>query len=304
MKPTVSVTLSLAGLLSTVAGHGMITDPKPRAAGDAMKTACGQQMYNNQAADAYGNIQGEMQVANGQSDFDAAACNVWQCKGFKFDDNKANVQSFTAGQVVPITVDIRAPHEGTANVSVVKTSSNAVIGEPLISWDVYASNSAPIPNDQKNFDITIPSDLGSECATAGDCVIQWFWDARSIDQTYEACIDFTVGGSGSGSSTPVSSAKPSSTPVATSTPVSSAAVTATTAATSSVSAVNNAQSTSVPVTTPSSTGAASPAPSQGGNSNTLPETFTLETFISLLQEVGGSGSSKKVRRGRMHARAF
>ncbi|KAF2119099.1 chitin binding domain-containing protein, partial [Lophiotrema nucula] len=196
----------IAGLVSTVAGHGYITDPAPRMPGDAMKAACGQQMYNNQAADNYGNVQGELQVANGQSDFNAAECNVWQCKGYKFDDNAANVQSFTAGQVVPITVDIRAPHTGTANVSIVKTSSNSVIGQALKSWDVYASNSATIPDDNKNFDITIPSDLGSECSTAGDCVIQWFWDARSIDQTYEACVDFTVGGSGD--STPVSSAVP------------------------------------------------------------------------------------------------
>jgi hypothetical protein len=183
-----SVAAALAGLISTVAGHGYITDPSPRMPGDTMKKACGEQMYNNQFSDNYGNVQGELQVANGQTDYDADACNVWLCKGYKFEDNTENVQSYTAGETVTFAVEIRAPHTGVANVSIVKTSSNTVIGSPLQSWDVYGSNSAPIPADQTSFDITIPSDLGSECSTAGDCVIQWFWDAASIDQTYEACV--------------------------------------------------------------------------------------------------------------------
>ncbi|KAF2703634.1 hypothetical protein K504DRAFT_364989, partial [Pleomassaria siparia CBS 279.74] len=205
----------LAGLISTVAGHGYIATPAPRMPGDAMKAACGQQIFNNQNSDHYGNIQGELQVANGQADYDATSCNLNLCKGYKFADNSANIQTYTAGQVVPIVVEIHAPHTGTANVSIVKTSSNSVIGSPLISWDVYASVSTGTPANNTNFDITIPSDLGSQCATAGDCVIQWWWDARSIDQTYEACIDFTVGGSGS--ATPATSAPAaSSAPAATS----------------------------------------------------------------------------------------
>ncbi|KAF2020179.1 hypothetical protein BU24DRAFT_312724, partial [Aaosphaeria arxii CBS 175.79] len=216
-----SAVLSLAGLISTVAGHGYISSPAPRLPGDAMAKACGQQMFNNQNSDHYGNIQGELQVTNGQSDFNAEACNVWLCKGYKLDDNKANVQSYTAGEVISMKVEIRAPHTGTANVSIVETSSNTVIGQPLISWDSYASNSAPIPADQTSFDITMPSDLGSKCSTAGDCVIQWYWDARSIDQTYEACIDFTLGG-GSGSAPPATTAAPSPTsaPSATAAPTS------------------------------------------------------------------------------------
>ncbi|KAF2180001.1 hypothetical protein K469DRAFT_526593, partial [Zopfia rhizophila CBS 207.26] len=192
----------LAGLISTVSGHGFVTSPQARMPGDSMAAACGQQVAVNQESDNYGNIQGELQVASNQADYDAGACDIWLCKGYKFDDNKANVQTFTAGQTVPITVDIRAPHTGTANVSIVNTKTHSVIGEPLISWDSYASNSAPIPDEQKNFDITIPSDIGSQCATAGDCVIQWYWDARSIDQTYQSCIDFTVGGSGDSSGSP------------------------------------------------------------------------------------------------------
>jgi hypothetical protein len=38
-----------------VAAHGMLSSPTPRSAGSAMETACGQQIYNNLAADAFGN---------------------------------------------------------------------------------------------------------------------------------------------------------------------------------------------------------------------------------------------------------
>jgi hypothetical protein len=93
------------------------------------------------AGDNYGNVQGELQVARTQTDYNAEKCKIWQCKGFKYEDNKDLVQSFTPGQVVPIKFEVRAPHEGTANVSIVDTASNTIIGTPLISWDVYASPS-------------------------------------------------------------------------------------------------------------------------------------------------------------------
>ncbi|RYP01254.1 hypothetical protein DL764_006257 [Monosporascus ibericus] len=262
MQSFLAVSVGVAGLISTVSAHGAISNPTPRMPGDAMRAACGQQMTINQLSDHYGNIQGELQVANGQTDFDADACDVWLCKGYKFDDNKANVQSYTPGQVVPIEVEIRAPHTGTANVSIVKTSTNSIIGQPLISFEDYASTAHTIPADQKSFDITIPSDLGNECATAGDCVIQWYWDARSIDQTYESCIDFTVSGSGSGSGSPT-------TPEAEE-PTTSATATPTTA-------------TTQPTTT------AAPAPS----STALPETFTIETFIDWLRATTGSGNTRR-----------
>ncbi|KAI1640891.1 chitin binding domain-containing protein [Biscogniauxia mediterranea] len=199
MKSSTTTIISFAGFVSTALGHGFVTSPQARMPGDAMAAACGQQVEINQQSDNYGNIQGELQVASSQSDYNAEECNIWLCKGYKFADNTANVQTFTAGQVVPFVVDIRAPHTGIANVTIVSTATNTVIGSTLKSWDVYASNASPIPDDQKNFNITIPSDLGSQCATAGDCVIQWQWDAQSIDQTYQSCVDFTVGGSGSSS---------------------------------------------------------------------------------------------------------
>ncbi|KAI1084785.1 chitin binding domain-containing protein [Whalleya microplaca] len=294
MKSTISTAVGFASLISTVAGHGFITSPNPRMPGTAMKTACGNQVQVNQASDNYGNIQGELQVASSQSDYDAAACDIWLCKGYKFDDNTANVQTYSAGQVVPIKVDIRAPHDGTANVSVVKTSSNTVIGQPLISWDVYGSTKTSIPANQTSFDITIPSDLGSECSTAGDCVIQWWWDARSIDQTYESCIDFTVGDSGSSSGSS-SSTPASSSAAAASTSKAAASTTIATSATPTATQVQVKASSTLSAV-PTATSASATTGSSG-----LPEEFTLSTFISWLQTKASSSSSTKARR---HARDF
>ncbi|PBP16257.1 hypothetical protein BUE80_DR013058 [Diplocarpon rosae] len=204
-----STILAAAGLITSVAAHGSISEPPPRAAGENYRSVCGEQVYNQQASDRNGNVQGVLQVARSQTDV-TPECNVWLCKGFTLADNTANVQSYTAGQVVPITFNLAAPHDGVANVSIVHTASNTIIGSALKSWDVFASPATPITSADTSFSITIPSDLGSQCATAGDCVIQHFWDARSVDQTYESCIDFTVGGSGS----PPADNPPATTPAA------------------------------------------------------------------------------------------
>jgi hypothetical protein len=206
--------LAIASIVSLVNGHGFVTTPKARQPGTAMGAACGQQVLSNQGSDKYGNIQGELQIASNQNDYKAEECDIWLCKGYKFADNKDNVQSYKAGQKVDFTVDIRAPHTGVANVSVVDTASNKVIGKPLISWDEYASTATGVTDDETNFSVTIPDDLGSQCATAGDCVLQWYWFAESIDQTYESCVDFTLGGSGGAAPVESSASTSSATEIA------------------------------------------------------------------------------------------
>ncbi|KAF2224119.1 hypothetical protein BDZ85DRAFT_183265, partial [Elsinoe ampelina] len=186
MKSTI---LAVSGFIASVSAHGLLVSPAPRQPGAAHRASCGAQA-NYQ--DKNGNIQGVLQVARQQSDYNAATCNLWLCKGWKYEDNTANVQTYTAGQVVPIVFNVAAPHTGVANFSIVDTATNTIIGSPLKSWTDFASNSHTIPDDQKSFSVTIPSDLGSKCSTAGACVLQHFWDARNIDQTYESCIDFTV----------------------------------------------------------------------------------------------------------------
>jgi hypothetical protein len=270
MQNTVSKAMASASLIALASAHGFITSPTPRMPGDAFTKSCGQQMYYNQMGDNYGNVQGELQVVKGQTDYDAEACNVWLCKGFKYDDNTENVQKYTVGQEVAITVDIRAPHTGVANVSVVSTSSGAVIGSALKSWDEYASNSATIPEDQKEFTVTIP-DVGSDCSSPGDCVLQWFWDATGIDQTYESCIDFTVGGSGSGSGASSSKAASSSS-----------------AATSSVAANQNVASSTAFSTAAAVTSAAS--------------SEEADPTCEVVYVTASAAAEKPARRHRRHAR--
>ncbi|KAF9739813.1 hypothetical protein PMIN06_004907 [Paraphaeosphaeria minitans] len=278
--------IGLAAFAAQVAAHGYLTNPKPRMPGDALEKACGTQVFDMWSSDINGNIQTALQVASTQNDYDVAACNIWLCKGMKFEDNKANIQSYTAGEKVPITFNIAAPHTGVANMSVIDAKTNSIIGSPLITFDDYASTATGVTADEKNFDITIPSDLGSKCATAGDCVLQFWWDARSIDQTYESCIDFTVGGSGSGSGDDSSSAPASSAPAATATTPSSSTPAATSAGASATSAAAE-------VPSPSATGSA-------GSGSTLPEEFTVQQFIAWLKTETGT-ASKKARR---HSRAF
>ncbi|OOQ90425.1 putative chitin binding protein [Penicillium brasilianum] len=237
---TTTSAAALAALLPLVHGHGFVTSPNPRMPGSAMKAACGNQVEVNQQSDNYGNIQGELQVAASQSDYNAAECDIWLCKGYKFADNQDNIYSYTAGQTIDFTVDIRAPHTGIANVSVVDTASNTVIGDPLIYWSVYASTATGVTANETSFSVTLPDDLGSQCATAGDCVLQWYWYAESIDQTYESCIDFSLGGSSSSSSSSTSTSSSStvvtSSSAAATTSSSAAAIETTSAAVETTSA--------------------------------------------------------------------
>ncbi|KAJ5162651.1 Chitin-binding domain 3 [Penicillium coprophilum] len=251
--------LAFASIITLVNGHGFVSSPKARQPGTAMEAACGKQVVSNQDSDKYGNIQGELQIASSQNDYEAAACDIWLCKGYKFADNKDNVYSYKAGQKVDFTVDIRAPHTGVANVSVVDTSSNTVIGAPLISWPVYASVATGVKADETSFSVTMPDDLEDQCVTAGDCVLQWYWYAQSIDQTYESCIDFTLGGSGSGGiSAPAPSVKASS--IGSSTDVATIATATNPATTGAVqpSTTADAKPTTTTAVKPTTTVAAQP----------------------------------------------
>jgi predicted carbohydrate-binding protein with CBM5 and CBM33 domain len=280
-----SAAIALAGFASSVAAHGFISKPTPRQPGQGLKAACGDQVFNQQSSDKFGNVQGSIQNMQGSNNPD---CRIWQCKGVPFED-AGEVFDYTPGQKIPMEITIRAPHDGVANVSVVKVSSDTVIGEPLISFDKYALTSVSLDSHPEwtKFDITMP-DVSAECANAGDCVIQWFWDAPSIDQTYESCIDFKMGGgSGSAPSTPGNSTAPISSPAPSKPSAPAAKPTPTKVA---------------EVATPSSTAGA------GSGNGAVPETFTVTTFIAWLKENAGSEAANKIRRmvaaKGEHARAF
>jgi predicted carbohydrate-binding protein with CBM5 and CBM33 domain len=282
-----SAAIALAGFASSVAAHGFIKSPTPRQPGEGLKAACGDQVFNQQSSDKFGNVQGSMQNLQGAH----PDCRIWQCKGVPFED-AGEIFDYTPGQKIPMEIEIRAPHDGVANVSIVKVSSDTIVGQPLISFDKYALTSESMSSHPEwtKFDITMP-DVSAECAKAGDCVIQWWWDAASINQSYESCIDFKMGGgSGSAPSTP-------STPDNSTEPISSPAP----------------SKPSAPATKPTPTKVAevatpTPTAGTGSGNGAVPETFTITTFIAWLKENAGSEAANKMRRmiaaKGEHARSF
>ncbi|KAH9816334.1 Lytic polysaccharide mono-oxygenase, cellulose-degrading [Teratosphaeria destructans] len=190
IQTTLLTTLTLATLSDA---HGYFVSPLGRQPGPHFAAACSQQAYYNMVGSIYSHIQGLQQVVATQSDYHAEACNLWMCKGMKYADNTGNVRTYTPGQEVDLYHPIVAPHTGYANVSIVSTATNTVLVANLSHWDVYASNAVPKVTSQENFTVTMPTGLGGRCATAGECVIQMFWNAESVRQTYESCIDFTMG---------------------------------------------------------------------------------------------------------------
>ncbi|ROV92216.1 hypothetical protein VPNG_09674 [Cytospora leucostoma] len=254
-----------------VSAHGRVTSPTPRPLGTAMEAACGQQVYNQVSSDPNGNIQTMAQVGSSQSDFDATKCHLWQCRGYQFGDATSDsIHAYTAGQVVDFAVDIAAPHTGVANVSVINLAENSVIGDALASWSVYASTATGVTANETSFSVTIPSDLPSTCSTAGGCALQWWWDARSIDQTYMSCVDFTVGSgsSSSSSSGSSSSAVASSSSATAATSVAAAVQTSSSAAATTLSTVvASSSSTEVAVAAASTSAAAASSASSGSDAS-------------------------------------
>ncbi|KAK8108469.1 hypothetical protein PG984_014270 [Apiospora sp. TS-2023a] len=195
------VVLPFAALASTALGHGYISSPPARQGGDASVAACGKAVVDTIRADNTSHVEGLPELAaEAGSGYHADLCNLWLCKGLQFADNVGSVQSYKPGQSVNMKIKLTIPHTGNANVSVVDTKSNSIIGSPLVSWakgyaderDFYGGKT---PKGQVDFNVTIPEDLGDKCATAGACVLQWWWYGTGARQSYETCVDFTVAAS-------------------------------------------------------------------------------------------------------------
>jgi hypothetical protein len=167
--------LPVLALLGTAAGHGYVSSPAARKPGDAAVAACGSSVVNDIVRDNTSHVEGLPELAAKDSGYHAASCNLWLCRGLQFADNAANTQAYRAGESVNLKIKLTIPHSGNANVSIVDTKTNAIVGKPLISWDKgYADEKAfyakTTPKDQVDFNVTIPMDLGSKCAQAGACV--------------------------------------------------------------------------------------------------------------------------------------
>jgi len=182
-----------AGLAVTVSAHGLITSPAPRAVGSASTAACGTAVTAQIVADNTSHVEGLPEASLTDPTYDADACNLWLCKGLQYADNTDNVLLLSPGEEVPIEVFIRIPHAGTANVSIVDTKENVVLGNELLYWDSYADEKLPtLPANNSVFSVTIPRTLDGKCLSAGDCVIQWWWYGVGAKQTYESCLDFVL----------------------------------------------------------------------------------------------------------------
>ena len=166
----VSALLGIAALATQAYGHGYVTSPQARAPGAATKEACGEALVKGINSDPTTYVEALNRVVPSDKGYHPEKCNLYLCKGVQFADNSANIQSYKPGDTVNLKVNLRIPHKGWANVSVVDTASNAAIGKPLYTWAKYADEKEKSrPADETDFKITIP-DLGGKCTQAGQCV--------------------------------------------------------------------------------------------------------------------------------------
>jgi hypothetical protein len=187
--------------VTSVFAHGNITSPPARLPGPAMKAACGQGAVAAVMADPTTPLE-DVPVTG-------ASCKLDMCRGAVFADNKAQVQTYSPGQVVPFKAQLPIPHEGPMNVSIVDTKTNKVIGPPLIKFASYADeNLAVLPANNTAFSVKVPAMQAGQCAVAGQCVMQWFWVGTNAKQTYESCVDFVMAPAGAAAAPPPPPAAP------------------------------------------------------------------------------------------------
>ena len=92
-----------------------------------------------------------------------------------------------------MTAVLPIPHEGPCNISIVDTATNKML-ETMLVFDSYADeNLAQLPLNNTQFSVQMPMDLAAgQCATPGECTMQWFWFGTNAQQTYENCVDFVM----------------------------------------------------------------------------------------------------------------
>ncbi|KAI8939185.1 hypothetical protein NX059_005018 [Plenodomus lindquistii] len=194
MHLTTLISISLFPTL--IFSHGLIISPPSRPVGPSIASTCGPAVAQNIRSDNTSHVEGLPELlASSTPSLNTSACNLWLCKGLQFADNANNTQLWYAGQIVPVKVWLRIPHEGSANVSIVDTKSDGIIGDMLKVWPSgYApgKTEADVPLDQREFSVTVPEGLEDRCGVAGDCVLQWWWYGVAAKQTYESCVDFRI----------------------------------------------------------------------------------------------------------------
>ncbi|KAK3935656.1 hypothetical protein QBC46DRAFT_367435 [Diplogelasinospora grovesii] len=178
--------LAASAFAAAVSAHGNITSPPARLTGPAMVQACGQSAVNDVLKDGTTPLEDVLNPL--------PSCKLDLCRGAMFADNKDRVQTYSPGQTIAMKAQIPIPHEGPANVSIVKTATNKILGNMLLVFDSYADEKLPaLPPNNTAFSVTMPTNMTStDCTAAGDCVLQWFWFGTAAKQTYESCVDFVM----------------------------------------------------------------------------------------------------------------
>lgn len=106
------------------------------------------------------------------------------CRGAVFEDNVQNVQTYSPGQQIRMQATLPIPHAGPMNVSIIDTSTNTAISDPLISFDNYADETLPqLPANNTDFMVTMPTNLAADaCTQQGQCTMQckyrWWKDCK------------------------------------------------------------------------------------------------------------------------------
>ncbi|KAK0746754.1 hypothetical protein B0T18DRAFT_308912, partial [Schizothecium vesticola] len=178
-------------LAATASAHGNITFPAARLPGPAMVALCGQPAVDTVLSDGT--------IALEEVTPASPACNIGLCRGAQFADvPAAHIQSYSPGQVVLVEVALTIPHLGPANLSIVETATNKVVGDILLFFDAYADEGVDeLPGNNTAFGVTMPvgkkgEEAVTRCGVAGQCVLQWWWLGTGAKQTYESCIDFVM----------------------------------------------------------------------------------------------------------------
>ncbi|OJJ07509.1 hypothetical protein ASPVEDRAFT_88757 [Aspergillus versicolor CBS 583.65] len=183
-----SITFAVLAAALGVHGHAVVEDPAPRKTGPAHEAACGLAVVDVLENDIAGPIENAVEAAD--EDYN---CNAYLCRGYQFEDNEDNVKVVKGGDVLEFHINLVAGHHpGYANVSIVETATNEVVGQPLVTWANWPDHLSGPPRNDTDYNVTIPNSLGAPCDVAGNCVIQWYWYASGNEQTYESCQDFYV----------------------------------------------------------------------------------------------------------------
>lgn len=173
MRPRLA--LHTLPLLAPVSAHGYVESPPTRHPGPASLAACGAAVTEDITRDNTSHVEGLPELAAADPGYaGSGACNLWLCRGLQFDDNQGGSQAWRAGQEVNFRVKLTIPHDGSANVSVVRAADDAVLGEPLVVWpEGYANETLyyarELPLNNTDFNVTLP-DVSAECGVPGACV--------------------------------------------------------------------------------------------------------------------------------------